>query len=169
MTIQQRRFVPLPKRLQAFGPISVCFYWKAVLFFLALLAHCLHDCSGLTSHFPPCLLSGDRTGQEMRGGDGRIGAFSWREDGRMMCDTAHIPLSLSLLLVCGLLRLSFPFWSSSFPPSPFTLYFRSRASPSPLSLLFLSQCFFSSHLWHNIRSKPFVHSVSLPLSSSSSV
>lgn len=36
--------------------------------------------------------------------------------------------------------------------------------PSPLSLLFLSQCFFSSHLEHNIRSKPFVHLVSPPLS-----
>lgn len=36
---------------------------------------------------------------------------------------------------------------------------------SPLSLLFLSQCFFSSHLWHNIRSKPFVLSLSLPFSS----
>lgn len=47
----------------------------------------------------------------MRGRDGRIGAFSWREEGRMMCDTTHIPLSCSLLLVCGLLRLSFPFLS----------------------------------------------------------
>lgn len=82
-----------------------------------------------------------------------------------MCDTAHIPLSLSLLLVWpALIVFSFPvFFLSSF--TLHSLFWVSGIPPSPLSLLFLSQCFFSSHLWHNTRSKPFVLSVSLPLSS----
>lgn len=141
--------------------MSVGLCWKAVLFFLAY-PHSLSLWS-LWSHisFPSSSLKRRQNGA----GNERGRWENWerfpgeRKGGWCVILLIFLfPFHSSSSVVC----LDCPSLSRLLP----SLYHPSLSilglghPPSPLSLLFLSQCFFSSHLWHNLGSKPFVHSVS---------
>lgn len=98
-----------------------------------------------------CLLSlANKTRQEMRGRDGRSGAFSLREKGRM---TRVDAADFSLLNARVLVSLPYPFPCSrphsSLPHSLLILYFGSLTSPfSTIPFpVFMSLCFFSMALF----------------------
>ena len=139
----------------------------------------------LSSRFPLRLLRSNRTRQETRGSHGGEPSV-FLERGRE-CDVCWRCCCCSLFFFFSLLdfsvsvKLTLPFPCSrprsSLPLSlSLSLYFGSLAPPSssslPPSLLFLpsspsvsSPQLFSSLLWHNIRSEPFVLSPPLLFSS----